>query len=198
MTKTLASVQTHPVFSDKDYLEFERFAQEKHEFLDGSVYAMAGESLAHSTICFNLHGLIHNQLRGKRCRGFSPNMKVATNEAGLFSYPDLIIVCGKPVKHDAKADVLTNPTVIFEVLSPSTEHYDRGEKFLRYTNYIETLRDYVLISQNMPFIERYSKQDNSGWEKSEIEGLDAVMNLDSVECGIALIELYDLVEFPVV
>jgi len=90
------------MFSDTAYLEFERFAQEKHEFLDGSVFAMAGESPDHSTICFNLYGIIYNQLRGKNCRGFSPNMKVATNESGLFSYPDLAIVCGKPGLYDEK------------------------------------------------------------------------------------------------
>ncbi len=198
MTKNLARMQTHPVFSDKDYLDFERFAQERHEFLDGSVYAIAGESPNHSTICFNLNGLIHNQLRGKKCRGFSPNMKIATNDAGLFSYPDLAIVCGKPALLDEKGDVLTNPTVIFEVLSPSTEKYDRGEKFLRYTNYIETLKDYVLISQDRPFIEHYSKQENAGWDKTEIEGLDAVLKLDSVECEIALVELYDMAEFSAI
>ena len=197
MTKNLVAVKTHPVFSDEEYLEFERFAQEKHEFLDGSVYAMAGESLAHSTICFNLNTIVGLQLRGKRCRGFSPNMKVATNEAGLFSYPDLMIVCGKPVKYDDKGDVLTNPSVIFEVLSRSTENYDRGEKFLRYTNFIETLEDYILISQDKPLIEHYSKHGNSGWGKTEIEGLDAVLKLDSVDCEIALVELYDLVEFTV-
>lgn len=197
MTKNLAAVKTHPVFSDKDYLEFERFAPERHEFLDGGVYAMAGESRSHSKICFNLYGSIYRQLRGKRCSGFSPNMKVRTNEAGLFAYPDFIIVCGDPLPHDEKADVVTNPTVIFEVLSPSTENYDRGEKFLRYTNFIETLEDYVLISQDKPLIEHYSKQDNSGWSKTEIEGLDAVLKLDSVECEIALLELYDLVEFSV-
>ena len=192
--KTLASVQTHPVFSETDYLEFERFAGEKHEFLDGSVYAMAGESLSHSTICFNLHGLIHNQLRGKKCRGFSPNMKVATNDSGLYSYPDLIIVCGKPAKHDDKGDVLTNPTVIFEVLSPSTASYDRGEKFLRYTNYIESLEDYILVSQDKPLLEHYSKKGD--WRKTEVVGLDATLKLSSVECEIALSELYELVDFP--
>jgi Uma2 family endonuclease len=194
MTKNLASLQTHPVFSEENYLDFERFAQERHEFLDGSVYAMAGESLSHSTVCFNLYAIIGSQIRGKRCRGFSPNMKIATNEAGLFSYPDLAIVCGTPIFLDDKGDVLTNPVVIFEVLSPSTENYDRGEKFLRYTNYIETLEDYVLISQERPLIEHYSK--HSGWGKTEIDGLDAVLKLDSVECEIALVELYDLVEFP--
>ena len=195
MAKNFAPVATHPVFSDKDYLEFERFAQEKHEFLDGSVYAMAGESLNHSTICFNLSTIIGLQLRGKNCRGFSPNMKVATNDAGLFSYPDLAIVCGKPGLYDEKGDVLTNPIVIVEVLSPSTENYDRGEKFLRYTNYIETLKDYVLISQDRPHVEHYSKKENAGWGKSEIEGLDAILKLDSIESEIALVELYELVEF---
>lgn len=193
MAKNLALVQTHPVFSGEEYLKFERFAQERHEFLDGSVYAMAGESRKHSTICFNLYTITGRQLRGKRCRGFSPNMKVATNETGLFAYPDLIIVCGEPLPHDEVADVITNPTVIFEVLSPSTENYDRGEKFLRNTNYIDTLEDYVLISQKRPMIEHYSKK--SGWNKTDIEGLGAVLKLESVECEILLSEFYELVEF---
>lgn len=195
MTRNPAQARTHPVFSAADYLEFERFAQEKHEFLDGSVYAMAGESPRHSTICFNLYGIVHNQLRGKKCRGFSPNMKIATSEKGLFSYPDLAIVCAAPRFHDEKSDVLTNPTVIFEVLSPSTESYDRGEKFLRYTNYIETLNDYVLISQDAPLIEHYCKQENGGWEKFEYSGIEAVLKLAAIECEIYLKDLYELVEF---
>lgn len=196
MRQNNAASRTHPVFTEKDYLNFERFATEKHEFLDGSVYAMAGESPRHSTICFNLYGIVHNQLRGKRCRGFSPNMKVATNEKGLFSYPDLAVVCGQPIFHDEKGDVLTNPAAIFEVLSPSTANYDRGEKFLRYTNNIETLTDYVLIAQDEPHVEHYRKQENGGWEKYEIEGADAVLKLNSIECEISFGELYELVEFP--
>ncbi|MGI9036044.1 MAG: Uma2 family endonuclease [Pyrinomonadaceae bacterium] len=191
----MALAKTHPVFSVADYLNFERVQTERHEFLDGSVYAMAGESPNHSTICFNLAGIIHNQLRGKRCRGFSPNMKIATNEKGLYSYPDLAVVCGQPTFYDAKRDVITNPTVIFEVLSPSTENYDRGEKFLRHTNQIESLEDYILISQDQPLIEHYSKQENGGWGKTEIEGLETVLKIDSIECEIYLGELYDLVEF---
>lgn len=194
MARNLALVKTHPVFTVDDYLEFERFAAERHEFLDGNVYAMAGESRSHSRICFNLYGMIYGQLRGKLCRGFSPNMKVMTSEAGLFSYPDLIIVCGEALPLDGKDDVVTNPTVIFEVLSKSTENYDRGEKFLRYTNYIETLQDYVLISQKAPRVEHFSR--TSGWIKSELEGLNSVLKLDSVECEIALADLYDLIKFP--
>ncbi|MDQ3712456.1 MAG: Uma2 family endonuclease [Acidobacteriota bacterium] len=192
----MALAKAYPIFSIENYLDFERVQTERHEFLDGSVYAMAGESPNHSTICFNLSGIIHNQLRGKRCRGFSPNMKIATNEKGLYSYPDLAVVCGQPTFYDKKSDVITNPTVIFEVLSPSTENYDRGEKFLRYTNQIETLRDYLLISQDKPLIEHYSRQENGGWEKKQIEGIEASVKIDSIECEILLAELYDLIEFP--
>ena len=192
----MALAKTHPVFSIESYLDFERVQVERHEFLDGSVYAMAGESPNHSTICFNLNTIIGLQLRGKRCRGFSPNMKIATNEKGLYSYPDLAVVCGQPTFYDGTKDVITNPTVIVEVLSPSTEHYDRGEKFLRYTNQIETLQIYILISQDKPLIEIFSRQENGGWEKKEIEGLESVLKIDSIECEINLNELYELIEFP--
>lgn len=191
----MALAQRHPIFTVADYLDYERNAPERHEFLDGNVYAMAGESPRHSTICFNLYSIIGNQLRGKRCRGYSPNMKVATNEKGLYSYPDLAIVCGQPKYHDKKGDVLINPTVIFEVLSPSTESYDRGEKFLRYVNGIESLTNYILISQNRSAIEHFQKQSSGEWEKSEIEGIESVLKIDSIECEIPLTELYDLVEF---
>ncbi|MEO6589521.1 MAG: Uma2 family endonuclease [Pyrinomonadaceae bacterium] len=187
--------KTHPVFSVENYLDFERLQVDRHEFLDGNVYAMAGESPNYSTICFNLSGIVHNQLRGKRCRGFSPNMKIATNEKGLYSYPDLAVVCGEPQFYDKTKDVITNPTAIFEVLSPSTENYDRGEKFLRYTNFIETLQDYMLISQDKPLVEHYSKQENGGWKMNEIEGVDAILNLDSIDCKITLNELYELIQF---
>lgn len=192
----MAFAETHPIFSVKDYLDYERNAPERHEFLDGNVYVMAGESPRHSTICFNLYAIIGLQLRGKKFRGFSPNMKIATNNQGLYSYPDLAIVCGAPKFHDKKGDVLINPTVFFEVLSPSTEHYDRSEKFLRYVNGIETLTDYFLISQDRPLVEHFTKQTGGEWEKSETEGIKSAVKIDSIECEIPLAELYDLVEFP--
>ena len=123
-------------------------------------------------------------------------MKIATNEKGLYSYPDLAVICGQPTFYDGTKDVVTNPTLIVEVLSPSTESYDRGEKFLRYTNQIETLQNYILISQDKPLIEIFSRQDNSGWKKWEVAGLESVLKIDSIECEIALAELYDLVDFP--
>ncbi len=191
----MALAQKHPVFTIDKYLDFERFSPERHEFLDGSVYAMAGESINHSRICFNLYTIVGLELRGKNCNGFSPNMKIATNDKVLFSYPDLAIVCGEPEFFDNRKDVITNPTVIFEVLSPSTASYDRGEKFLRYSNFIETLQDYILISQDAPFIEHYQKQENGGWEKSEIRDLNAVLEIVSIDCRIHLPELYELINF---
>lgn len=191
----MALAQNYPVFTIEKYLDFEREGNERHEFLDGSVYAMAGESPRHSTICFNLSGIAYTKLRNGRCRGFSPNMKIATDSKGLFSYPDLAIVCGEPKFHDKKGDVLLNPAVIFEVLSPSTENYDRGEKLLRYTNNIKSLTDYVLISQDKFFIEHYTRQKDGNWTKNEIEGANAKLFLPNIEAEIVLSELYENVTF---
>jgi Uma2 family endonuclease len=171
-----------PVFTPKEYLSLERFSEIRHEYLDGFVFAMAGESPNHSTICFNLAVVIGSQLKDSPCRGFSPNMKVCAGEKGLYAYPDLAVVCGEPVFHDEHRDVLVNPTVIFEVLSPSTEAYDRGEKFLRYSTQIETLQDYVLVSQDRPRIEHFSCQPDGSWLRAEVGGADGVLSLPSIIC----------------
>ena len=182
------------VFTPDEYLALERQSEIRHEFLDGTVYAMAGESLAHSSICFNLAGAFHPQLRETNCRGFSPNMKVRAGEAGLYAYPDLAIVCGEAFFHDRHGDVLLNPTVIFEVLSRSTQTYDRGEKFERYKS-IETLRDYVLVSQDRPRLEHFSRRPDGTWSHAELDGPDAALTLDSINCRVALAEVYDRIEF---
>src|SRR5436853_2236102 len=142
------------------------------------VYAMAGESPDHSTICFNLASIIGSQIRDKPCRGFSPNMKVRAGVGGLYAYPDLMIVCGEEAKfHDEHGDVLLNPTVIFEVLSPSTEKYDRGEKFRRYRTQIESLQGYVMVSQDQAHIEHHHRQSDDTWIATEVNGLDEVLVL---------------------
>ncbi len=191
----MALTQKYPIFTKENYLEFEKQQLDRHEFIDGNVYAMAGESLNHSRICFSLYRIVGNELRGKRCNGFSPNMKIATNDKGLFSYPDLAVVCGDPELYENRKDVITNPTEVFEVLSPSTASYDRGEKFLLYTNYIESLKDYILISQDELFIEHFTKQVNGSWESIEIKGLDAVLQITSIECEITPAELYEQIDF---
>lgn len=179
-----------PVFTPEEYLLLERASEIRHEYLDGFVYAMAGESPEHSMICFNLVVVLGSQLRDKPCRGFSPNMKVRTDESGLYAYPDLAVVCGEPLFHDERRDVLTNPAVVFEVLSPSTEAYDRGEKFLRYRTHLATLTDYVLVTQSKAFIEHFSRQPDGSWLYTATSGEAESLYLASIDCRLPLAEIY--------
>ncbi|HEX8723295.1 MAG TPA: Uma2 family endonuclease [Pyrinomonadaceae bacterium] len=190
----MSSEHALAVFTPEEYLALERPSEIRHEFLDGTVYAMAGESPAHSAICFNLAAALGVQLRGTNCRGFSPNMKVRAGDAGLYAYPDLAVACGEAFFHDRHGDVLLNPTVIIEVLSRSTQTYDRGEKFERYKA-IETLRDYVLVSQDRPLVEHFSLRQDGTWARAELRGDDAIA-LDSIACRVPLAEIYDRIEFP--
>src|SRR3712207_3471038 len=153
-------------FTPAEYETFERTTDARHEYLDGQVYAMAGESIEHSRICVNIAAELRAQLKGGPCEALSPNMKVVTSPAGLFSYPDVVVVCGEPQFYDERRDILLNPTVVFEVLSPSTEAYDRGEKFLRYRTQVAALREYVLVSQHRPLVERYARQPDGSWSYS--------------------------------
>jgi Uma2 family endonuclease len=187
--------RTLPVLSVREYLDIERQSEIRHEFLDGHVYAMAGESIAHSTICFNLAVTVGAQLTGTPCRGFSPNMKVRAGEKGLYAYPDLMVVCGEPSFHDREKDVLLNPTVIFEVLSPSTAAYDRGEKFERYRDHIETLRDYVLVSQDRPYVEHRHREPDGTWTSTELYGPAEVLPLPSIGCRVPLADVYSRITF---
>lgn len=187
--------RTLPVLSVREYLDNERQSEIRHEFLDGLVYAMAGESIAHSTICFNLAVTIGAQLKNTPCRGFSPNMKVRAGEQGLYAYPDLMVACDEPAFHDKEKDVLLNPTVIFEVLSPSTADYDRGEKFERYRAHIETLQDYVLVSQDRPHVENRRREPDGTWTSIELDGPAEVLSLPSIDCRVPLADLYSRITF---
>ncbi len=191
----LAKVKAETLSTPEDYLTFEREADTRHEFLDGAIYAMAGESLPHSRICVNLSGEVRQQLKGKRCEALSPNMKVRTSSASLFAYPDLTIVCGEPLFHDRKKDVLTNPQVIFEVLSPSTAEYDRTTKFQKYRMGNETLTDYILVSQDKPFVEHFFKQADGKWLYQSYGAIDDLLKFETIECELSLREIYDRIEF---
>jgi Uma2 family endonuclease len=190
----LAKLKTETLYTAEDYLNFEREADTRHEFLDGEIYQMAGESLSHSRIYINLAAEIGSSLKGKRCEPLSPNMKVRTSTASLFSYPDLTIVCGEPIFHDRKKDVLTNPQVIFEVLSPSTAEYDRTTKFQKYRMGNETLTDYILVSQDKPFVEHFFKQADGNWLYQSYGAIDDILKIETVECQLSLREIYDRVE----
>ncbi len=193
----LAEIKTATNLTPEDYLNFEREADARHEFLDGAIYQMAGESLSHSRVCVNLSGEVRNKLKGKPCEALSPNMKVRTTTASLFSYPDLTIVCGEPQFHDRKKDVLVNPRVIFEVLSPSTEIYDRTTKFQKYRMGNETLTDYVLVSQDKLFVEHFSKHQSGEWIYRSCGEANDVLKIETIECELSLREIYDRVEFEI-
>jgi Uma2 family endonuclease len=188
--------RTLSYFGPEEYLAFERVTDARHEYLDGHVYAMAGESIEHSRICVNVAGELRARLKGRPCEVLSPNMKVVTSPTGLFSYPDVVVVCGEPRFYDERRDILTNPTVVFEVLSPSTEAYDRGEKFLRYRTQIETLREYVLISQHRPLVEHYVRQPDGPWSYIAVGSPDEAVELTSIDCRLPLAEIYDRIVFP--
>ncbi|HNS01396.1 MAG TPA: Uma2 family endonuclease [Anaerolineae bacterium] len=177
-----------------EYLAFERQSDIKHEYFRGDLFAMAGASRQHAQIAPNLAYLFVGQLKGRPCDVFNSDMRVKVSPTGLYTYPDLAIVCGRPRFEDKELDTLLNPTVIIEILSKSTEAYDRGEKFVQYRT-LETLTDYLLISQARPHIERFTRQEGGLWLLSESIGLDAVMPIESIQCQLPLAEVYDRVEF---
>lgn len=198
----MASLPNPPlVYTAEEYLASERDAFERHEWLDGMIYAMAGESPEHSLICTNVTITLGTQLKGKPCAVYSPNMKVYSRLSsdiglkGLFAYPDSTVVCGEARFHDEHRDVLINPRVVIDVLSPTTERYDRGKKFLRYQQN-QSLTDYVMVAQAYPSVEHYARRTNGSWLYSVTTELTASVPLESIECLLPLAEVYDRIAFP--
>lgn len=190
-------------YSVEEYLALEREAEERHEYLDGEIYEVAGESPAHGAICTNLVGIVHGQLLGTPCQAFSKDTKIRSGPAlqsrratkGLFSYPDLIVVCGELKFHDEHRHVILNPKVIIEVLSPATEKSDRDVKWERYQTWLPDLEDYVIVSQDRPKIEDYRRDERGQWIYSRVSGLEGVVQLASIKCSLPLSGVYDRVVF---
>lgn len=195
---------TKPVYTIEDYLKIERNEDERYEYFDGEIYLMAGESEAHGDISTNLIGILYNCLKGTECRARAKDTKVRSGSLpqkprstkGMFSYPDVVVICGDPQYLDENRDVILNPTVIFEVLSDSTEQFDRGEKFLRYGNWNPSLSDYVLVSQDKPLVEHYIKQADGSWTLYRYFGLSAAFKIESINCSFKLSDVFDRVELP--
>ncbi len=198
---SLAKVKSESYFSVEQYLKYEREADERSEFIDGGIYAMAGESPAHGDISSNLLMLIASQLRGKPCRARTKDTKVRSGSLkerfgkGMISYPDLVVICGEPEYHDQHKDIVLNPAVIIEVLSESTAEFDRGVKFTRYRMFNPTLTDYILVWQDEALVEHYIRQSSGDWLLKEYHGLDKSFRIDSIECSLNLAEIYDRIEF---
>lgn len=185
----------------EEYLKREREAEERHEWLDGLVYKMAGESPEHSLISTNIIIELGLQVRGTACAVYSPNMKVraqllpAPGRKGLFAYPDALVVCGKPLFHDVQRDAITNPKVIVEVLSPRTIRYDHEEKFEKYQQN-KSLTDYLLVSQKRPHIQHFSRKPRGRWEYMIETKLTGTLVIASIKCKLKLKDVYDRIEFP--
>jgi Uma2 family endonuclease len=202
----LAKLKTEDekLYTIEEYLKIEREAFERSEYISGKIFAMAGESEKHGIVSVNLTSEIHQQLKGKDCQLRAKDTKVASNVLpekknysmkGMFSYPDLLIVCGEPKYHDEHKDIILNPKVIIEVLSESTELFDRNTKFIRYSRFNPTLTDYILVSQKRPMVEHFIRIDENSWNIKTYLGLKDSFSIESVGIKLKLSDIYDRVKF---
>ncbi|MFN0079078.1 MAG: Uma2 family endonuclease [Prosthecobacter sp.] len=178
----------------EEYYRLERAAPRKSEFVHGEIIAMAGGTSRHSLIKTNLLGELRNRLKGRPCTPYDSDQRLRVKDTGLRTYPDAAVYCG-PMEYDPEdnqAETATNPTAIFEVLSDSTEAYDRGAKAAHYRR-IASLQAYVLVSQNMPFVEILQHIPGQGWQVSDAAGLDAVLRIPCLDIELSLAEIYDRV-----
>lgn len=182
------AVETVRRLTPEEYLEQERRAEHKSEYRDGEIVAMSGAPLAHNRINANLVRHLGNQLDGKPCDVFVQDMKIRTTPT-RFSYPDVVVVCGEPEVLDEHNDVVTNPTVIIEILSPSTEAYDRGEKFAAYQQ-SDSFQEYVLVAQDRISVEHYIRREGNLWLYERLDRADARLSLPSIGCEVALSDIY--------
>lgn len=180
--------------SPEEYLQMERESFEKHEYFNGEIFQMAGSSEEHATISSNLNISLGIQLKKRPCKSYQSDLRVHIPATGLYTYPDVIVVCGKPqLLDDAYLDTLINPIVIVEVLSPSTADYDKGAKFDHYRT-IESLQEYLLVWQDKKRVAHYTKQNDGSWILRDFIGEEALIELTSIECSLEMDDIYDKVD----
>lgn len=182
------------LYTPEEYLALERNAEFKSEYLDGRIVAMSGVTFAHGSIVLNMGAALHSRLRGGPCRAVASDLRVQIEGGRRYTYPDLVAVCGEPRFIDGMLDTLMNPALVVEVLSPTTEAYDRGEKFLHYRT-IESLQEYVLVAQDRVLVERFVRSGEF-WTLSTFTDLDQSLELASVGCAIPVREIYENVTLP--
>ena len=187
---------THTVTSvtPEEYLAAERLSETRSEYSDGGVYPMTGATANHIRIVANITTELNIQLRGRQCDVFPIDMKVRLPDSHKFFYPDVAVVYGELRFHDDRKDIITNPDLVIEVLSPSTEAFDRGAKFHAYQT-IETLKEYVLVAQDRHVIEQFVRRDDGKWSYTSAVGLESSLVLPSVGCTLSLNAVYDKVDF---
>ncbi len=190
----MTALPTKKYISPEEYLTTEREALEKHEYLNGEVFQMAGAKMAHVEICANLGSSLRNQLKGRDCRSYQSDLRTHIPKTGLYTYPDIIVVCGKAeLVPDGHLDTLLNPSLIIEVLSPSTAEYDRGVKFDHYKT-VDSLKEYVLVWQNKKRVARHTRRDDNSWVLTDFIGDDSQIELISIGCVLSMAEIYEKVE----
>jgi Uma2 family endonuclease len=183
-------IPSHKGVSIEEYLELEANSDTKHEYYDGEIFAMAGETIEHNKICGNTYGELYLKLKGKNCRPYVNDLRIAVKRDKLYTYPDISVFCGELQKTDDKFDTATNPTAIIEVLSDSTKDYDRGSKFKFYRN-IDQLQDYLLIdATGIVGVEHFSKNQNGLWVLKEYKELEEMLYIQSIDTSLVLSDIY--------
>jgi Uma2 family endonuclease len=189
-------VASNPVtkVTEEQYLAIDRAAEFRSEFLDGEMVARSGVSMRHARLHQNISVGLDNPLRDRGCEVFGSDFRVRVSRR-MYAYPDVSVVCGEPRLADERQDILLNPVVIFEVLSPSTEKYDRGVKFQHYRT-VDSLKDYVLVDQDQFRIEHYSRETDNTWTLHDHQGLNDELKIASIGVSLSLSRIYDRVELP--
>lgn len=180
--------------SPEEYLERERKAETRSEYIRGEIFAMAGASVRHGRIISNLVVEIGAQLRTTNCSVFSTDLRLAVNAAGMYTYPDVMVVCGKPVSIDDLRDTISNPILIVEVLSDSTKDYDRGQKF-QYYRMLTSLKEYATVAQDEIHVERHVRGDAGEWTLTDFWQLEDSLEFRSIDAALKLAEIYRRVDF---
>lgn len=188
----MASLE-QPRYAPDEYLALERLASYKSEYLHGEIFAMAGASYEHNLLVANVLGELRDALRRGPCRAVASDLRVQVAAAGMYTYPDVVVICEQPQFADATLDTLLNPSVIVEVLSPSTELYDRGEKFAHYQR-LPSLTDYVLVAQDKMRVEHYVRRGTQ-WVLSILEHPTDTLAFASAGCALPLASLYENIDF---
>ena len=183
------------LLTPQEYLARERKAAFRSEFYRGEMFAMAGASKEHTYIKDNLAGETRSQLKGGSCRAMTSDIRVKVNATGLYTYPDMVVVCDEALYEDREVDTLLNPRVVVEILSDSTEKYDRGVKFGHYRQ-VPSIQEYVLIAQDRPLVERYLRQQDGSWVLMAFDDMARTFDFGSIPVQVALAEIYRDVEFP--
>ncbi len=183
------SADPQPETGIEGYLAFERRSETRHEYVDGAIVAMSGASRAHGRISWNISGTLYPQLESQGCEGFVADMRVHVPVTDRYTYPDLVVVCGEPQFEDAELDTLLNPTLIVEVLSPSTEDRDRGSKLFQYRS-IPSLEVILLVAQDKLHVEQFVRQQDGSWLLTDVDNLHSVVELPAIGSHLALADVY--------